>query len=135
MQTHHLISAACSALGLILMAYFIRNAILRAFARGAATQATYHRERVSALTNDIIRLSQVPRIESTLSWTDYQTLLQAHATLLLAQMTWRAIPGTESTQLKAEKQAQMVIELPNRISKSIAPAAECIEQCGQETTP
>jgi hypothetical protein len=41
----------------------------------------------------------------------------------------------DAAQIKAEKQAQMVIELANRISKSIAPAAECIEQCGQETTP
>lgn len=37
MQTQHLIIiAACSAVGLLLMAYFIRKAILQTFAHGAA---------------------------------------------------------------------------------------------------
>jgi hypothetical protein len=124
MQTHHLIIiATCSAVGLFLMAYFVRQAVLRAIASGVAAQSTYHRERVAALTNDIIRLSQLPKTESILTWADYQTLLQAHATLTLAQMTWRAMPGTESTQLKAEQQAKKVIELANRISDSVQSGA------------
>lgn len=124
MQTQHLIIiATCSAIGLLVMAYFIRKAIRRAFVRGVSSQATHHRERIAALTNDIIRLSQLPKANSILTWTDYQTLLQAHATLVLAQMTWRAMPGTESTQLKAEKQAQKVIELANRISDTVQPGA------------
>lgn len=124
MQTQHLIiTAACSAVGLFLMAYFIRLAVLRAVARGVATQSKYHRERVATLTSDIIRLSQTPKTESILTWADYQTLLQAHATLILAQKTWRAMPGTESTQLKAEKQALRLLDLANRISTTDKPGA------------
>jgi hypothetical protein len=124
MQTQHLIIiAACSAIGLLLMAYFIRQAVLRAVARGVAAQSKYHRERVAALTSDIIRLSQTPKAESILTWADYQTLLQARATLILAQMTWRAMPGTESTQLKAEKQALSLLDLANRISTTAKPRA------------
>ncbi|BFT61796.1 hypothetical protein [Pseudomonas moorei] len=124
MQTQHLIIiAACSAVGLLLMAYFVRQAVLRAIARGVAAQSKYHQERVAGLTKDIIRLSQTPQAESILTWADYQTLLQAHATLILAQMTWRAMPGTESTQLKAEKQAQRLLDLANRISTTAKPGA------------
>lgn len=124
MQTQHLIIiAACSAVGLLLMAYFVRQAVLRAVARGVAAQSKYHRERVAALTKDIIRLSQTPKAESILTWADYQTLLQAHVTLILAQMTWRAMPGTESTQLKACKQAQRLLDLANRISTTAKPGA------------
>jgi hypothetical protein len=119
MQTQHLtIIAICSALGLMLMAYFVRKAIHRAFAKGIASQATYHRERVAALTNDIIRLSSLPRNEPMFTSADYQTLLQARSTLILAQLTWRAMPGTESTQLKAERQSQKILELANRISNT-----------------
>ncbi|WP_460155934.1 hypothetical protein [Pseudomonas sp. S2_H10] len=124
MQTQHLIIiAACSAAGLLLIAYFIRQAVLLAVARGVAAQSKYHRERVAALTSDIIRLSQTPKAESILTWADHQTLLQAHATLILAQLTWRAMPGTESTQLKAGQQAKKVIELANRISDTVQPGA------------
>jgi hypothetical protein len=127
MQTQHLIIiAAGSALGLLLMAYFIRKAVLLAFARIAARHATElkdHRERIAALTNDIVRLTRLPHSEQIFTWADYQTLLQAQATLTLAQLTWRAMPGTESTQLKAEKQAQKILELANRISDTIQPGA------------
>ncbi|VVM93251.1 hypothetical protein PS673_02900 [Pseudomonas fluorescens] len=126
MQTHYLIIAACSALGLLLMAYFIRNAILRAFARIAARHATElkeYRERIAALTNDIIHLSRLPQTDPMLTWADYQTLLQAQSTLILAQLTWRAMPGTESTQLKAEKQAHKILELANRISNTVEQGA------------
>ncbi|WP_095080325.1 hypothetical protein [Pseudomonas sp. Irchel s3h17] len=124
MQSQQLIIiAACSAVGLLLMAYFVRQAVLRAVAKGVAAQSKYHRERVAALTKDIIRLSQTPKVESILTRADYQTLLQAHATLILAQMTWRAMPGTESTQLKAEKQAQRLLDLANRISTTAKPGS------------
>lgn len=124
MQTQHLIIiASCSAVGLLLMAYFIRQAVLRAVARGVAAQSKYHRERVAVLTSDIIRLTQTPKAEPILTWADHQTLLQAHATLVLAQLTWRAMPGTESTQLKAEKQALRVLELANRIRTTAKPGA------------
>jgi hypothetical protein len=127
MQTQHLIIIATgSALGLLLMAYFIRKAVLQAFARIAARHATElkdHRERIAALTNDIVRLTRLAHTEQIFTWADYQTLLQAQATLTLAQLTWRAMPGTESTQLKAEKQAQKILELANRISDTVQPGA------------
>ena len=125
MQTQHLIIiGAGSALGLLLMAYFIRNAIRRAFARVEARHAAElkdHRERIAALTNDIIQISQLPQPETMFTWADYQTLLQANSTLVLAQMTWQAMPGTESTQLKAKKQAEKVLDLANRISNTVQP--------------
>jgi len=122
MQTQHLIIIAfCSAVGLSLMAYFVRRAVLSAIARGVAAQSKYHRERVATLTSDIIRLSQTPKAESILTWADHQTVLQARATLILAQMTWRAMPGTESTQLKAETQALRLLDLANRISTTAKP--------------
>lgn len=126
MQTHHLIIAACSALGLLLMAYFIREAVLRAFARATASHAMElreYRERIAALTNDIIHLSRLPQTDPMFTWVDYQTLLQAQSTLVLAQLTWRAMPGTETTQLKAEKQAQKILELANRISNTVEQGA------------
>jgi hypothetical protein len=127
MQTQHMIIiAACSALGLLLMAYFTHKALLQTFARVEARHASdlkEHRERIAALTQDIIRLSQLPKAESILTWADYQTLLQARSTLALAQLTWRAMPGTESTQLKAEKQAQQILELANRISNTVEQGA------------
>lgn len=127
MQTQHLIIIVfCSTTGLLLMAYFIRKAILRAFARVAACHATElkeYRERTAALTNDIIRLSRLPQPDPMFTWADYQTLLQAQSTLVLAQLTWRAMPGTESTQLKAEKHAQKILALANRISKTVEQGA------------
>ena len=127
MQTQHLIIiATCSAVGLLLMAYFIRKAILQAFARVAArhtTELKEHRERIAALTNDIIHLSRLPMPDPMFTWADYQTLLQAQSTLILAQLTWRAMPGTESTQLKAEKQAHKILELANRISNTVEQGA------------
>ncbi|MNQ84195.1 hypothetical protein D3C85_993150 [compost metagenome] len=127
MQTQHLIIiATCSALGLLLMAYFIRSAIQRVFARVAARHATElreHRERIAELTNDIIHLSRLPQTDPMFTWADYQTLLQAQSTLVLAQLTWRAMPGTESTQLKAEKQAHKILELANRISNTVEQGA------------
>lgn len=126
MQTNHLIIAAYSALGLLLMTYFIRSAIQRAFARAAARHAMElreHRERIAALTNDIIHLSRLPQTDPMFTWADYQTLLQAQSTLVLAQLTWRAMPGTESTQLKAEKQAHKILELANRISNTVEQGA------------
>lgn len=127
MQTQHLIIVAVGlTIGLLLATYFIRNAVLRAFARVDARHAVEnkeHRERIAALSNDIIRLSRLPQTEPMFTWADYQTLLQAHATLVLAQMTWRAMPGTESTQLKTEKQALKVIDLANRISNTVEQGA------------
>jgi hypothetical protein len=127
MQTQHLIIIAiCSALGLPVMAYFIHKAILRTFARVAARHAMElreHRERIAALTNDIINLSRLPQTDPMFTWADYQTLLQAQSTLVLAQLTWRAMPGTESTQLKAETQAHKILELANRVSSTIEQGA------------
>ena len=126
MQPQHLIIAVCSVLGLLLMAYFIRKAVLRAFANASARHAKElkeHRERIAALTNDIIRLSSLPKTEPMFTWADHQTLLQAQSTLVLAQLTWRAMPGTESTQLKAENQAQKIVELANRISNTVEQGA------------
>lgn len=141
-----IIIAACSALGLLLIAYFIRKAIRRAFAKGVMSQATYHRERVAALAADITHLTRarqdtaerhqreiralkadyldtynLSRYAAAPSFTetDHQFLLQVHGTLSLAKQTWRAMAGTEPTQAKAERQAATILELATRIKGTI----------------
>ncbi|AWY39445.1 hypothetical protein DKY63_05820 [Pseudomonas putida] len=148
MQTQHLIIIATfSALGLLMMTYFIRKAIGRAFEKRVATQATEHRDRVSALTSDITRLINVgldrderhqreiralkidhlaalsQHTASPFTEIDHQFLKQVHGTLLLAKQTWRAIPGTEPYQVKAERQAETVLELASRIHVAQGAAA------------
>lgn len=150
MQTQHLIFIAIgSAIGFLLMAYFIRKAIRRAFARGVTSQATYYRERVAALNADITRLTRAGQstderhqreiralkadylttynlsqhaVVPSFTEKDQQLLLQVHATLSLAKQTWRAMPGTEPMQARAERQATAALELAIRIMNTIEPA-------------
>jgi hypothetical protein len=45
--------------------------------------------------------------------------MQVHVMLVLAKQTWHAMPGTEPIKLKAENQAQKVLELADRISNAL----------------
>ncbi|UQS91695.1 hypothetical protein M5C90_10680 [Pseudomonas chlororaphis subsp. piscium] len=63
MQTQHLIIIAGSTLGLGLMAYFIRKAILRAWNRGYVAGHDHHHEdqqaRIACLNEDLARLKAI----------------------------------------------------------------------------
>lgn len=145
MHTQHLIIiAAGSALGMLLMAYFIHKAIRRAFVKGINCQYSNHQVREAALKADITRLlrkhhdaesshqREVRLLKAdhlaallqhapapTFTKTDHQFLMQVHGTLLLAKQTWRALPGTEPIQVKAEQQAETVLELAGRIKDTL----------------
>jgi hypothetical protein len=150
MQTQHLlIIGICVAIYLLVKAYVIRKAIRRSFEQGVTSQADYHLNQVAALNADIAHLARA-RQESnerhqreiralkadylatynlsqhaavpTFTETDHQFLMQVHGTLLLAKQTWRALPGTDPIQLKAERQAETVLELASRIKDTLEPA-------------
>ena len=144
MQAQHLIIiATCSTIGLLLTAYFIRNAILRAltrsYARGLDERNSLHSLRIEALNNDIAdlnrlhradqnRLAELTRQARSIRATpflkaDHLTLLEIATTLRLAKETWDAFPGTETYRLKAINQAHFAGALAYRLLDSISSAA------------
>lgn len=143
MQTQHLIIAAGSALGLLLMAYFIRKGILRAlarsYARGLDERNSLHSLRIEALNSDIAdlnrlyradqnRLAELTRQARAIRATpflksDHLSLLEIATTLRLAKDTWDAFPGTEAYRVKAISQAHFVGDLAYRLLDSISSAA------------
>lgn len=144
MQTQHLmIIAAGSALGLLLMAYFIRKAILRALARsytrGLDERNALHSLRIEALNSDIADLNRLHRADQNrlteltrearairatpFLKSDHLALLEIATTLRLAKDTWDAFPGTDIYRLKAINQAHFVGALAYRLLDSINSAA------------
>lgn len=143
MQTQHLIIiAAGSALGLGLMAYFIRKAILRAYNRGtefgrfctsAATSA-----RIITLNRDLTRLNEIrkangeelaklraqaQRIRATpFTMDDHQTLMDIVQLLRVAHDTWKAIPNTGPMQLKAANLMKHAQALAYRVFGNVTSA-------------
>lgn len=121
MQTQHLIIiATCVALGLALLGYYIRKAVLKTFARLEASHAraqTESRYRIDTLNHDIVRLNGIREAQdgelqayqtkalylksNPFTMADHQTLMDIAHTLRLAHDTWKAIPGTDTTQAKA----------------------------------
>jgi len=143
MQTQHLIIAAGSALGLLLMAYFIRKGILRAlarsYARGLDERNSLHSLRIEALNSDIADLNRLHRADQNrlaeltrqarviratpFLKSDHLTLLEIATTLRLAKDTWDAFPGTEAYRVKAINQAHLVGDLAFRLLDNISSAA------------
>ena len=144
MQTQHLIIiAACTVIGLLLMAYFIREAVLRAltrsYTRGLDERNAMHSLRIEALNSDIAdlnrlhradqnRLAELARQARAIRTTpflksDHLTLLEIATTLRLAKDTWDAFPGTETYRLKAINQAHFAGALAYRLLDSISSAA------------
>jgi hypothetical protein len=141
MQTQHLIIiATCSAIGVLLMAYFIREAVLRALARsysrGLDERNAQHSLRIEALNTDIAdlnrlhhtdrnQLQKLARQARTIRATpflksDHLALLVIATTLRLAKDTWDAFPGTEAYRVKAIKQAHFISDLAYRLLESIS---------------
>lgn len=144
MQTQHLIIiAACTAIGLLLMAYFIHQAVLRALARsytrGLDERNAMHSLRIEALNSDIADLNRLHRADqhrlteltrqarairaTPFLKSDHLTLLEIATTLRLAKDTWDAFPGTEAYRVKAISQAHFVGALAYRLLDSISSAA------------
>lgn len=144
MQTQHMIIiATCSAIGLLLMAYFIRQAVRRAlsrsYTRGLDERNSLHSRRIEALTRDIADLNRLHRADQNrlteltrqarairatpFLKSDHLTLLEIATTLRLAKDTWDAFPGTETYRLKAINQAHFVGALAYRLLDSITSAA------------
>lgn len=152
MQTQHLIIiVTCTTIVLLLMGYYIRKLLLQAFDRhyeaGIRDHQIKHGGRIAALNADITHLTRTSQeaderhqremralkadhlaalsqqTASTFNETDHQFLMQVHGTLILAKHTWRAIPGTEPYQVKAERQAETVLELASRIHVAQGAAA------------
>lgn len=144
MQTQHLIIiAVCAAIGLLLMTYFIHEAVLRALARsysrGLDERNALHSLRIEALNSDIAdldrlhradqkRLAELARQARAIRATpflksDHLALLEIATTLRLAKDTWDAFPGTEAYRVKAINQAHFVGALAYRLLDSISSAA------------
>lgn len=120
MQTQHLIIITVGLLiCLLLMGYFIRKAVLKAFARleaGHARAQAEGRQRIEALNQDIIRLNGIREAQGAelqayqekalflratpFTMTDHQILMDVTQALRLAHETWKLIQGTEAVQVK-----------------------------------
>jgi hypothetical protein len=144
MQTQHLIFIATgSAIGLLLMAYFIREVALRALARsysrGLNERNALHSLRIEALNTDIADLNRLHRADQNrleklarqaratrappFLKSDHLALVEIATTLRLAKDTWDAFPGTEAYRVKAINQAHFVEALAYRLLDSISSAA------------
>jgi hypothetical protein len=143
MQTQHLIIAAGLVIGLLLMAYFIRKAVLRAlvssYTRGLDERNALHSLRIEALNHDIADLNRLHRADQNrltelarqarairatpFLKSDHLTLLEIATTLRLAKDTWDAFPGTETYRVKAINQAHFVGAMAYRVLDSISSAA------------
>lgn len=144
MQTQHLIIiAVCTAIGFLLMAYFIREAVLRALARsynrGLDERKALHSRRIEALNSDIADLNRLHRADQNrltelarqarairatpFLKSDHLALLEIATILRLAKDTWDAFPGTEAYRVKAINQAHYVGALAYRLLDSISSAA------------
>jgi len=126
-------------LGLALMTYYIRRAILRAlvsrYAAGLSERNAVHSLRVEALNKDIDDLNRLQRVDlariaelsqqvrtvraTPFTKADHLALLEAATTLRLAKDTWDAFPGTEPYRLKAINQAHLLGELAFRVLDTI----------------
>lgn len=142
MQTQHLIIIAFGLIiGLLLTAYFIRIAILKAFSRMAHRHATAQKEsslRIDALNLDVARLNGIRESQrndiqtyqskalylqaTPFTITDHQTLMDIAHALRLAHDTWKAIPGTETTQIKAAALIKHAQALAHRTFSNVTAA-------------
>ncbi|ROM42808.1 hypothetical protein BK647_13815 [Pseudomonas protegens] len=132
MQTQHLIIIAIGQLvGLALLAYFIRRALLRALARATADA----RDRIYALNNDLARAveareemkkqladhntRQCQLKAQPFTLEDHQTLISIAQALGLAAATYKAIPGTAPVQAKADALAAQARALAYRVFHTV----------------
>jgi hypothetical protein len=149
MQTQHLIIIAVGlAIGLLLAAYFTRKIILRAFDRhyeaGVRDQKMQQGARISVLNEDIAGLTrlrqreaqqladlrvQMSAIKATpFTPTDYRDLMEITQFLALALQTWKALKGTESSQVRAEQLIKLSRAMAYRVFHTVESAASLNSQ-------
>ncbi|WP_339521768.1 hypothetical protein [Pseudomonas sp. EL_65y_Pfl2_R96] len=139
-----IIIASGTFTALLLMGYYIRKIILRAFDRhydaGARDQKMEHGARIAVLNEDIAALTklrhreaqqlaklrtQMQGIKATpFTSTDYRDLMQITQFLALALQTWKALPGTESTQAKADQLIKLSRTMAHRVFHTVETAAD-----------
>ncbi|MNI43789.1 hypothetical protein D3C73_981320 [compost metagenome] len=136
MQTQHLIIiATCATLGLLLMGLYIRKLILLAFDRhyaaGVRDHKMEHGRRIAALNADLATLTQLRTHEAQqlvalrkrmldikatpFTSSDYRDLMEITQFLALALQTWKALPGTESSQAKAKQLIKLSRAMAHRV--------------------
>jgi len=144
MQAQHLIIIATfTAIGLLMMAYYIRKLILQAFDRhyaaGIRDHKMEHGGRIAALNADIATLSQLRTREAqqladlrkqmhnikTTPFTpsDYRDLMEITQLLALALQTWKALHGTKTTQARAEQLIKLSRAMAYRVFHTVESAA------------
>lgn len=127
------------AFGLALLAYYIRKFILRAMARsyeaGLAERNGLHSLRITALNSDLETITQRRNREdqeltylrrrfngvkaTSFTSTDYRNLTEITQFLGLALQTWKALKGTESTQMRAEQLIKISRALEHRVFHTV----------------
>ncbi|MGO4364493.1 hypothetical protein [Pseudomonas sp. PAB10] len=129
---------------LLLMGYYIRKIILRALDRhydaGVRDQKMEHGARIAVLNEDIAALTklryreaqqladlraQMQGIKATpFTSTDYRDLTEITQFLALALQTWKALPGTDSTQAKADHLIKLSRAIAQRIFYTVEAAKD-----------
>ncbi|RKS23560.1 hypothetical protein BJ917_2618 [Pseudomonas sp. WPR_5_2] len=136
MQTQHLIIiTACLVMGLFLMAYYVQKMISQAFDRhyaaGIRDQKRELAGRIATLHIDVSTLTKLRNTEARqladlreqmhaikatpFTKSDHQVMLDITRTLALALQTWKAMPGTEPTQAKAELLINLARGMAHRV--------------------
>lgn len=120
---------------LLLLGYYVRKIILKAFDRhyaaGVRDHQMEHGARILALNTDIATLtqlrtreaqqladlrSQMQSIKATpFTATDYRDLTEITQFLALALQTWKALKGTEASQARAEQLIKVSRALAYRV--------------------
>ncbi|MCP1487961.1 hypothetical protein J3D48_004274 [Pseudomonas fluorescens] len=134
-----IIIASVTGIALLLMGYYIRKLILRAFDRhydaGVRDQKTEHGGRIALLNTDINALTQLRTREAQeldrlrrqllgikatpFTSSDYRHLTEITQFLALALQTWKALKGTEASQTRAEQLIKVSQAMAHRVFHTV----------------
>ncbi|CAH0154432.1 hypothetical protein [Pseudomonas mediterranea] len=130
------------ALGLVLLGYYIRKVILQALARsynaGLSERNGLHSQRIAALHSDLATVTQLRNREAQqlaelrtqlqgikatpFTSTDYRDLTEITQFLALALQTWKALKGTEASQVRTEQLIKIARALAYRVFHTVESA-------------
>ncbi|MFJ5253760.1 hypothetical protein ACIP8I_00985 [Pseudomonas sp. NPDC088414] len=136
------------AFGLFLLGYYIRKLILRAldrsYAAGLKERNGLHSQRIAALNTDLTTITllrnreaqqladlraQMQSIKATpFTATDYRDLTEITQFLALALQTWKALKGTEASQVRAEQLIKVSRALAYRMFHAVETAGNLNSQ-------
>lgn len=137
-----IIIASGTGIALLLMGYYIRKLILRAFDRhydaGVRDQKTEHGGRIALLNTDINALTQLRTREAQeldilrrqllgikatpFTSSDHRHLTEITQFLALALQTWKALKGTEASQVRAEQLIKISRAMAYRVFHTVETA-------------